>query len=568
MACAAALGSAQQAPQTPPVPALLQGYKPVTAERLKTPDDGDWLMVRRTYDGWGYSPLTEITPGTVTRLQPAWVFATGVNNGHEAPPIVNNGVMFVATPGNQVIALDAKSGGLLWRYRRPLPEDVINLHPTSRGVALSGDKVFFAAGEAVLVALDARTGREAWTAKVEDNRNGYYMSLAPLVADGKVLVGTSGGELGVRGFVAAYDVDTGKPLWKTFTVPAPGEPGSETWPKGDYWKTGGGSVWVSGNYDPESNLAYFGTGNGGPWMGDQRPGDNLYTSSTIALDVATGAIRGHFQYHPNDSWDWDEVSPPILVDYRRNGRTIKGLVDVARNGYLWFLERTNGPIKFVQGTPFVKQNVFTSLDPITGRPEIDPAHKPGTGQKADHCPSLWGGKNWPPIAFSPRTRMIYIPANENLCGTSIGAPISYSAGSRYTGATTTFYIAPGADHIGEVQAWNVDTGTRTWTHRYTTSPTWGPMLATGGGVVFSGGTNDRRFHAFDAASGKLLWDFPTSSGIIGQPSSFTVDGRQYIAVQSGWGIDARGMQTRLNEASPGKFPEVPEGGSVWVFAVR
>jgi alcohol dehydrogenase (cytochrome c) len=563
--CATLLASAQQRPAVAPV---LQNYKPVTVERLKKPDDGDWLMVRRTYDGWGYSPLDEITPQNAARLQPVWIAATGVNNGHEAAPIVNNGAMFVATPGNQVLALDAKSGRLLWRYRRQLAEDAIVNHPTSRGVALFGDKVFFASGDAVLVAIDAKTGREAWTAKVEDNQHGYYMSLAPLVADGKVIVGTSGGELGIRGFVAAYDAESGKPLWRVFTVPEPGEPGSETWPKGDQWKTGGGSIWVTGNYDPETNLSYWGTGNGGPWMGDQRPGDNLYTSSTIAVDLATGKIRGHFQYHPNDSWDWDEVSPPILVDYRRNGRTIKGLIDVARDGYLWFLERTDGPVKFVEGTPFVKQNVFRSLDPKTGRPDIDPDHKPGTGKKADHCPSLWGGKNWPPIAFSPRTRMIYIPANENLCGTSIGERVSYAAGSRYTGATTTFYIAPGADHIGEVQAWNVDTGKRVWTHTYPASPTWGPMLATGGGVVFTGGTNDRNFHAFDAATGKLLWEFPTNSGIIGQPTSFAVDGRQYVAVQSGWGIDSRGMQTRLNEASPGNFPEVPEGGAIWVFAVK
>ena len=182
-------------------------------------------------------------------------------------------------------------------------------------------------------------------------------------------------------------------------------------------------MWVTGNYDPDTNLTFWGTGNGGPWMGDRRPGDNLYTSSTIALDAATGAIKGHFQYHPNDSWDWDEVSPPILVDYRRNGRTIKGLVDVARDGYLWFLERTSGAIKFVDGKPYVKQNVFRSLDPKTGRPDIDPARQPGTGKEAEFCPSHWGGKNWPPIAFSPKTRMIYIPANENLCTTMVGAPV-------------------------------------------------------------------------------------------------------------------------------------------------
>ena len=406
-------------------------------------------MVRRTYDGWGYSPLEQITPTNVARLQPVWVVSTGVTNGHEAPPIVNRGVMFVATPENQVIALDPKTGTVLWRYRRSMPEGVVLLHPTSRGVALSGDKVFFAAGDAVLVALDARTGNQVWASEVADNRQGYYMSLAPLIVDGKVMVGASGGELGVRGFVAAFDTTNGRQLWKTYTVPAPGEPGSETWPRGDQWKTGGGPVWVTGTYDPETRLAFWGTGNGGPWMGDQRPGDNLYTSSTVAIDVETGQIKGHFQYHPNDSWDWDEVSPPILVDYARGGRSIKGLINVARNGYLWFLERTAGPINYVEGTPYVKQNVFRSLDSKTGRPDVDPARQPGTGKQADFCPSHWGGKNWPPAAFSRKTRLLYIPANENLCSSIIGRPISYTPGRAFTGATISVSVAPGADHIGE-----------------------------------------------------------------------------------------------------------------------
>jgi alcohol dehydrogenase (cytochrome c) len=555
-------------PPSAPMPSALKSYKDVTDERLKNPDAGDWLMVRRTWDGWGFSPLDEVTAANVARLQPAWVVSTGVTNGHEAPPIVNNGVMFVATPGNQVIALDAKNGATLWRYKRPLADDVVLLHGTSRGVALSGGKVFFAAAEAVLVALDARTGKEVWTATVEDNRSGYYMSVAPLVADGKVMVGASGGEMGVRGFVAAYDVESGKPLWKTFTVPAPGEPGSETWPKGDQWKTGGGSIWVTGAYDPATKLAFWGTGNGGPWMGDQRPGDNLYTSSTIAIDVTTGAIKGHFQYHPNDSWDWDEVSPPILVDYTRGGRTVKGLIDVARDGYLWFLERTSGAITFVEGTPYVKQNVFRSLDPKTGRPDVDPARQPGTGRDSEFCPSHWGGKNWPPIAFSPKTRMIYIPANENLCARISGRPVTYTAGRGFTGAISALLLAPGADHIGEVQAWNVDTGKRVWTHTFPSSSNWGPMLATAGGLVFSGGTQDRLFRAFDAATGAVLWQFPTNSGIVGQPSSFMVDGRQYIAVQSGWGVDAKTMQGRLNRLVPGEYPDVPEGGAVWVFAIK
>jgi alcohol dehydrogenase (cytochrome c) len=557
------------APPPGPVPLSLQNYALVTSERLLHPADGDWLMGRRTYDGWGYSPLSQITPENVQRLEPVWVVSTGVNNGHEAVPLVNNGAMFVSTPGSQVMAIDVKTGIVLWRYKRQLPEDVIWPHPTSRGVALYNDKVYFAAGDAVLVALDARTGKEVWTTKVAENKQGYYMSLAPIVADGKVLMGTSGGDLGIRGFVAAFDAETGKEAWRVFTIPAPGEPGSETWPPGgEQWKSGGGSTWVSGNYDPETKLTFWGTSNGGPWMGDERPGDNLYTGSTIAIDVTTGKIRGYHQYVPNEAWDWDEVSPPILVDYKRNGKTIKGLIDVARDGYIWFMERTEGPIHFIEGEPYVQQNVFTSLDPKTGRPEVNQEHKPGTGKSVDFCPSHWGGKNWPPIAFSPQTRMIYIPANENLCDTFTARKMEHTPLHNFNGVTSVLWLREGADHIGEVQAWNVDTGKRVWTHNYANSANYAGMLATGGGVVFIGGTNDRLFHAFDASTGKLLWEFPTNSGIIGPASSFMVDGKQYIAVESGWGMDPRSIQARLNTQFPGKFPEVMEGGAIWVFAIK
>jgi alcohol dehydrogenase (cytochrome c) len=569
-----AFGQVNPQPPMPPapLPAVLRDYQPVTAERLKNPEDGNWLSIRRTYEGWGYSPLEQITADNVKGLQPVWIFSTGEAKVHESAPLVNNGVMFVSTPNNQVIAIDVRTGNLLWRYKKPRPVGAVVAHDTSRGVALYGDKVYFAAGEAVLVALDARTGKEVWTADVADSKAAYYITLAPLIAGGKIMVGASGGEFGIRGFIAAFDPDTGKEQWRTYTVPAPGEPGSETWPKGDHWKHGGGSVWVTGNYDPATNLAYWGVGNGGPWMGDKRPGDNLYTSSTLALDVATGAIKGFFQYNPNDSWDWDEVSPPILVDFQRGGRTFNGLIDVARDGYIWFLDRgdstTGGRIKFIEGKPFVYQNVFRSLDPETGRPDVDPAHKPGTGKHADYCPELHGGKNWPPIAFSPKTRMIYIPANNNICGSSTGKEVKYVAGSSYTGVQIApASIVPGADHFGEVQAWNVDTGMQVWKHDYATSPNWGSMLVTAGGVVFSGGTNDRKIHAFDAATGKLLWEFPTNSGILAPPTTFTVDGKQYLAVHAGWGGDSRGVQANLNRVFPGEYPEVPEGGAVWVFAL-
>jgi len=569
LAVLAAPGFAQRPSTAAQLPPVLRDYRPVTAERLLKPEDQNWLMIRRTFDGWGFSPLVEITRENVTQLRQVWMVPTGEMRVHEAAPVVNDGVMFVSTPNNQVMALDAKTGALLWRYRRPRPTGAFVLHETNRGVALYGDKVYYAAGEAVLVALDARTGREVWTTTVADNKSAYYITLAPLVAGGRVMVGASGGEFGVRGFVAAFDPDTGKEMWRTFTVPAPGEPGSETWPKGDQWKTGGAPVWVTGNYDPETNLAFWGTGNGGPWMGDQRPGDNLYVASTIAIDVATGQIKGHFQYNPNESWDWDEVSPPLLIDYQRNGRTIRGLVNVARNGYLWFLERTSGRINFVDGKPYVTQNVFRRLDPVTGKPDVDPERKPGTDKRAEFCPGSHGGKNWPPIAFSPQTRMIYIPANNNICGAITGVPVEYTAGKSFAGARGGGgFAAPGADHLGgEVQAWNVDTGARVWRHRYDTSPTWGSMLATAGGLVFTGGTNDSKIRAFDAATGKVLWEFVTNSGIVAPPSMFAVDGKQYLAVHSGWGGDPRGMNGGLNRLFPGKYPDPPEGGAIWVFAL-
>jgi alcohol dehydrogenase (cytochrome c) len=554
--------------QPPPAPpsALLQNYPAVTAERLKQPADGEWLMVRRTYDGWGYSPLDQINTKNVARLQPVWTLSTGMNNGHEAAPIVNGGVMFVSTSFNQVLALDAKSGTVLWRYRSPVPTSVRG-KPVSRGVSLYGDKVFTVLTEGVLVALDAKTGREDWRTIVGNNSIGEYMTAPPLVADGKLVTGISGGDGANRGFVAAYDPGTGRELWKTYMTPSPGEPGSDTW-RGDDWKTGGAATWVTGNYDPETNLVYWGVGNGYPWVGLARPGDNLYTASTVAIDVATGAIKGHFQYTPNESWDWDEVSPPILVDYRRGGRTVKGLINFARSGYLYFLERSAGAITFVEGMPYVKQNVFKSLDSRTGRPDIDEARKPDVGKLVDFCPSWHGAKNWQPGAYNPKTRMIYAPTQENICAVMIGRTIQTTTGVTRAASTQRMYIAPGADHLSEVQAWNVDTGKKVWTHSFAKSPNWGPIMTTGGGLVFSGGTNDRMFRAFDASTGKVLWEFPTNSGIYAPATSFSIDGTQYVAVLSGWGQDAKLMQTRIDAVSPGNFPEVPEGGVIWVFAVN
>ena len=559
-AAIAALGTA--------IPAAAQAptYTPVTDERLRSPADGDWLMYRRTYDSWGYSPLDQITTENVAGLEPVWLLSTGVTSGHESPPVVNDGIMFVTTPDDRVIAVDARTGDQLWLYQRQFPEDMSHPHRTNRGVGLHGDKVYYTTHDAFVVALDAVTGELVWEAAVADYRTGYYMTMAPLVANGKVLVGASGGERGIRGFVAAYDAESGAEVWRSHTIPGPGEPGNETWP-GDTWRTGGASIWITGSFDPELNLTYWGTGNPGPWIGDQRPGDNLYTNSVVAFDADTGELKGYHQYHWNGSWDWDEVSAPLLIDVPRDGRTIPALVHPARNGYLWLLERGPDAITFVDARAYVDQNVFTAIDPRTGRPEYDPERKPGTNRPATFCPSLWGGKDWPPAAYSPQTGYLYVPANENLCSTIVGREVEYVPGQGFTGASSQVFVVNDADHLGELQAWDLSTGEQVWTHEFPESQNWGPVLTTAGGLVFAGGTHDRYFRAFDATTGEILWRQRTNSGVIGVPSSYKVDGVQYIAVQSGWGVDAQGMQRAVN-AHLDRNVQVPQGGVVWVFALR
>ncbi len=551
------------------LPLAAAAYSPVTDARLTNPEPENWLQIRGNYQGWMYSPLDQINTTNVKHLTPVWAYATGVTSGHEAPPIVNNGVMFVVTPYNQVLALNAATGNLIWKYKRELPEGFSALHNTTRGIALYGDKVYLAGQDAVLVALDAATGKVAWESPVEDWHTGYYMTMAPLVVNGKVMVGCSGGEYGIRGFVQAFDSESGKSVWKTYTVPGPGEPGHDTW-QGDTWKRGGASIWMTGTYDPKSKISFWGTGNGSPWFGDQRPGDNLYTSSTVAIDPETGAIKGHFQYQWNESWDWDEMNAPMIIDFQKDGKEVSGLIHPARDGYLWWLERSSsGAIKFMDAKPYVKQTVFKSIDSTTGRATYNEDHKPGTGKEADFCPSLWGGKDWPYAAYNPQTGMIYIPANDNHCGHLEGKKEEYVAGQWWTGVSIPdigFTVDKNARSFGEIQAWDVSTGQRGWTHLFNDSMNWGPILTTGGNLVFDGGTNDRMFRAFDAKTGEELWHFKTNSGVEAPPSTFEVDGVQYIAVQSGWGIDAAGQQNLINNVL-GEHVDVPQGGVIWVFAL-
>jgi alcohol dehydrogenase (cytochrome c) len=554
--------------------AQIQNYAPVTDQRLQNPEPENWLISRANYAGWGYSPLDKINTENVKKLTPVWTLSTGVIEGHEAPPIVNNGVMFVSTPQNQVIAIEAKSGDVLWIYKKQIPDDLFQLHPTNRAVSLYDDKVYMATVDTHVVALDAKTGKVVWDKTVDDYHNGYYFTIAPLIVKGKVMVGTSGGELAIRGYITALDAKTGDALWKTYTVPGPGEPGSETW-SGEAWKNGGGSVWIQGTYDPELNLAYFGVGNAAPWAGDFHPGDNLYTTSTVAVEPETGKIKAHFQYHWNDSWDWDEITPPLLIDVESGGKTIKALVHPARNGYLWILERSKDKISYVTSKAFVKQDVFKSIDPKTGRPEYIEERKPGRGKLVPFCPSLWGGKDWQAEAYSPTTKLLYIPSNDNHCGSlKSKEKEDLKPGQLYLGVEVKdikTFPAEGAKTIADLQAWDLSKMERVWSHKYE-GHTFAGVLATGGDLVFHGGTNDRFLHAFDAKTGKVLWSFRTNSGIMAPPISFMVDGVQYIAVQSGWGVDAERMQGALIDTGyKGKYynKDIPiiQGGVIWVFAL-
>ena len=546
-------------------------YAPVTDARLENPEAKNWLMYRGNYSGWGYSPLAKINTANVKKLTLAWSSATGVTEGHQAPPIVNNGYMYVTTPNAQVIAFNAKTGKEIWRYKKEIPADLLMLHNTNRGVALYGNKVYVATVDSHLIALDAVTGKVVWDKEVGDVKALSYITLAPLAAKGKILVGSSGGETGVRGFVAAFDADTGKEAWRTFMTAAPGTPGGDTWP-GDTHKQGGASVWITGTYDAKNNIAYWGTGNPAPWPTEGRKGDNLYSTSVVALNVDNGDIKGHHQYHHNDAWDWDEVSAPVLVDTKIKGRKVNGAIHAGRNGYLWMLDRQqSGKIDFVNAIPYVHNDVFTSIDSKTGRPSYSAERTPGMGKAVNFCPSLWGGKDWPPEAWNPKTKLFYIPANNNLCSELPKADeITYKKGDLYIGypidgvlGSLRYKDGKKPATIGELQAWDLNTGKLAWVHKFD-RPIWSPLLTTGGNLIFTGGTNDKIFRAFDAKTGKVLWQYNMPSGVTAVPSSFEIDGEQYIAVQAGWGIDAQRMQSGI-DALDAQVTMVPQGGTVMVF---
>ena len=541
-------------------------YSAVTDARLVSPEPRNWLMYRRTYDSWGYSPLDKINARNVQGLVPVWSASTGTAEGHQSPPIVNDGTMFITTPFNQVLAFDAASGELLWRYQRRMPPDIRMGHPTNRGVALYGDKLYMATSDAKVVALDARTGRVVWDKAVEDYNGGYYMTMAPLAARGKIMVGVSGGERGIRGFVVALDAESGKEVWKTYTIPGPGEPGHDSWP-GDSWKTGGAPVWVTGSFDPALGLTYWGTGNPGPWTGDRRPGDNLYTSSVLALDVETGKLRGYHQYHWNDSWDWDEVSAPLL-DRRAARRPHGARPSASRARRLPLVPRARRVRHLVRRGEAVREAERVHEHRSEDRsPDLRRVAQAGRWQEREVLPVSLGRERLAAGRIQSEDRASStFPRTRTSAARWKATTSEYRRGQQFTAAQTNdFTVAAGATHIGELQAWNVKTRERAWTHEYA-SPNWGPVLATAGGVVFEGGTSDRYFHAFDAATGKQLWQYRTNSGITGVPTTFEVAACSTSPCSRAGASTRRACSGRIDKAR-GTETVVPQGGVVWVFAL-
>ena len=487
-------------------------------------EPGNWLTYSGNYEGHRHSALYQITPINVPHLRVKWAYQFS-STRTEVSPVVVDGVMYVSGP-NTAAALDVRTGRELWTWKRPIPSDYqsIGFGRVNRGVAVLDDRVFVATLDCYLVALDAKSGQERWSTKVDDYKLGYSMTLAPLAIRDKVIVGTSGGEAGVRGWIDAYDARTGERVWRFLTVPGPGEPGNETW-AGDSWKTGGGSSWVTGAYDPGLNLVYWGIGNPGPdWNGDSRLGDNLYTCSVVALDADSGQRKWHFQFTPHDVHDWDSTHVPMLFEGEVRGAKRKLLAMANRNAFYYVLDRATG--EFLVGREYAKQTWAKGLDD-RGRPIVVPGTEPSE-QGTLVWPNLNRATVWFSPSYSPQTDLVYVATRE------IGS-IYFKRKAEYKPAT--FFAgggeaaAPGNENHGYIRALEAATGRLRWEFKLHTAP-WSGVLSTAGGLVFSG-SDEGNFYALDARSGKPLWDFQTGAAVQSNPISFAVDGKQHVAVAAG-----------------------------------
>ncbi|HEY6342482.1 MAG TPA: PQQ-dependent dehydrogenase, methanol/ethanol family [Bryobacteraceae bacterium] len=497
----------------------------------------NWLTYSGTTMSQRHSALTQITPDNAKDLVLQWVFQTRSLEKHEVTPLVVDGVMYTIQSPNDVIALDAATGKTIWTYaHKPAPEThnpcCGNL---TRGVAILDNKLFMATLDAQMIAIDARNGRELWKVQVADYKDQYSMTVAPIVVKDKVIAGVAGGEHGIRGFLAAWDVNTGKEVWRFYTVPGPGEPGHETWlgkdgKPSDSWMHGGAPIWDTGSYDPESNLTFWGTGNAGPdWDGDARRGDNLYSSSVIALDADTGKLKWYYQFSPHNEFDWDATQIPVLADIQFKGSPRKVMLWANRNGMFYVLDRTNG--QFLLGKPFTKTNWADGFDE-KGRPKIVPSVKP-TQEGTLVYPGNQGGTNWYNPSFSPVTGLFYIPAWENTSSTYKKGeePPEFHSGASFTG------VFPGGgnnaeDIFSSIVAVDPNTGDRKWTHRLSAPSTEAGVLTTASNVLFSGG-RDGAFYALDAGDGKTLWETNLGPTVAAGPMTYMINGKQYVSIQAG-----------------------------------
>ncbi|MES5481244.1 methanol/ethanol family PQQ-dependent dehydrogenase [Bradyrhizobium sp. INPA03-11B] len=522
-------------------------------------DTSNVLNYGMGYNLQRFSTLNQINKDTVKNLVPVWNYSLNDDRSEESQPLVYQGVLYVTTH-NATIAIDAKTGKQIWKTKVEYPAEtprIVCCGIINRGAALYDGKLFRTTLDANVIALDAKTGKELWREKAADIKEGYSMTVAPLVADGVVITGISGAEFGTRGFIDGWDPATGKKLWRTYSIPTPDEPGGDTW-KGDTWKLGGGSTWITGSYDAELNTVYWGIGNPGPFNSAVRPGDNLYTCSVLALDPKTGKIKWHYQFSPNNPFDYDSVAEMVLADMNVEGKPTKVLMDANRNGFFYVLDRTNG--KLLAANPYVNVNWATGVDLKTGRPiETDVAKDARDGKKVTVYPSILGGKNWEPMSFNPQTGLAY--ANTLAFGGKYKAePVTFKQGEWYLGMDLTDPWEWGTGPRGHLKAIDPMTGKAKW-EAPSDIPRFSGVLSTAGGVVFSGQLTGE-FEAFDADNGKKLWQFQTGSGIEGQPVTWQQDGVQYVAVTSGYG----GVYSLFSGDE--RLAKVPPGGSVWVFAVK
>ena len=497
-------------------------------------DGGSWLTFGGNYANHRYSPLTQLTPTNVGRLVPQWTFQTNTLGNFETTPILRDNVLYVTGPQNVAWAIDARSGRQIWRYRRELPATGLTAccGLVNRGFGVLGDKLFMTTLDAHLLALDMKTGDIVWDATLEDYKVGYAATIAPIVAKDKVIVGVAGGEFGVRGFIEAYDAQTGKRAWRFYTIPGPGEPGHDTW-AGDSWKIGGTGVWVTGAYDPDLNLLYYGTGNPGPdYHSESRLGDNLYSDSVVALDADTGKLKWHYQFTPHDVHDWDATEVPILADMTINGQMRKTLMFANRNGFFYTLDRTNGAV--IVAKPFVVTTWAKEIGK-DGRPVELPGHMPDEKGETT-CPDITGGTNFWPPSYDPKSRLFFVNARE-VCATYYSWKPDYKPGDRFTGGAAQRVTGRGVEVYGALRALDPTTGEKKWEYKYMT-PSSAGLLTTASNLIFSGDAEGNVL-ALDSRSGKLVWRYQMGATLHGtSPITYMLDGRQHVLVPAGTTLTA------------------------------